>query len=122
VQEFEESHTTNQPFAYAMALAAVFFFTSVVFLLYNYCVERRQKVVVKSAQQSGVLVSSLFPEAVRDRIYKEQEAKKKKGCNDWFENNPEKTLPEKSTAIANLCTDCTVLFADIAGFTKWSLT
>jgi class 3 adenylate cyclase len=121
-QEFEESHTTDQPMAYALALAAVFDFTSVVFLLYDYYVERRQKVVMKSAQQSGALVSSLFPEAVRDRIYEEQEAKNKKGGDDWFENNPEKTSPEKSAAIANLHPDCSVLFADIAGFTKWSST
>jgi class 3 adenylate cyclase len=118
-QESEDSHSTNQPIAYAIALAAVFVFTSVVFLLYDYCVERRQKVVMKSAQQSGALVSSLFPEAVRDRVYEEQE---KQGGDDWFHNNPENTSPGKSGAIANLYPDCTVLFADIAGFTKWSST
>jgi len=74
-QEFEDYHHTNTPWIFAVTLAALFLFTSAVFLFYDYMVERRQKIVLQSAQQSGKLVSSLFPEAVRDQLYEEQRGK-----------------------------------------------
>jgi hypothetical protein len=125
-QEFEDGHTTNNPGLYALALAAVFLFTSDVFILYDYCVERRQKVAMKSAQQSGALVSSLFPEAVREKLYEEQDAKKannaKQGDERWrtSDANPEGKPAVRAAVNANLYPNATVLFADIAGFTKWS--
>jgi class 3 adenylate cyclase len=125
-QEFEDDRTTSKPALYALALALVFFFTSAVFILYDYCVERRQKVIMKSAQQSGALVSSLFPEAVRSKLYEDQDAKKaentKQGDERWktSDANPEGKAALRAAANANLYPDATVLFADIAGFTKWS--
>jgi hypothetical protein len=44
------------------------FFTSLVFLLYDRLVERRQKKVMSTAVQSSAIVSSLFPSQVRDRL------------------------------------------------------
>jgi hypothetical protein len=43
-------------------------FTSLVFLLYDRLVERRQK-VMSTAVQSSAIVSSLFPSQVRDRLF-----------------------------------------------------
>ena len=42
---------------------------SLIFLLYDYMVEQRQKIVLKSAQQSGMLVNTLFPQQVRDQLF-----------------------------------------------------
>jgi hypothetical protein len=44
-------------------------FTSLVFLLYDRLVERRQKKVMSTAVQSSAIVSSLFPSQVRDRLF-----------------------------------------------------
>ena len=126
-REFENEHTTDRPLMYVIMLAAVFVFTSAVFLLYDCMVERRQKKVMKSARQSSALVSSLFPEAVRDRLYQEQKeenntAEKKREWKAPSGASQDELCKSKgaTTAIANLYPECTVLFADIAGFTKWS--
>lgn len=73
-QEFEDSKTTNGPEIQAITLAALFLFTSGVLLLYEYMIQRRQRAMMKSAQQTGKLVHDLFPEAVRERLLEEQDA------------------------------------------------
>jgi hypothetical protein len=47
----------------------IFLFTSLVFALYDRGVERRQRMVMTSAERSSTIVSSLFPSTVRDRLY-----------------------------------------------------
>jgi hypothetical protein len=49
---------------------AVFFFTSLVFVLYDYIVQKRQAKVMASAIRTNNIVSSLFPLSVRDRLYR----------------------------------------------------
>lgn len=116
--EFEQSFYTNQPKLYALALAGVFVVTSLVFLLYDYMVEQRQKAVMKAALQSGKLVSSLFPEDVRKRLYEEEEAKRQK--QRGWKQTPEQQPQQQPHAIATLYPETTIFFADLAGFTKWS--
>ena len=125
-EEFEESRYSNKPWAYAVILAALFLFTSSIFLTYDWMVARRQKLVMKSAVQSGKLVSSLFPEEVRDRLYEEQERNAAaKKCNGWQlkqqqHQNPSETAMEPKKAIARLYPETTLFFGDLCGFTKWS--
>ena len=150
-QLFEDSHTTDKPFLYAFSLLCVFCFTSAFLVLYDYFVERRQKLVLKSAQQSGAIVRSLFPDDVRDRLYQEQDAERRRRAqkdkknaaftnfhfdpsrggegmrhvtnsdnSDSNEGQGYSNASPLSDAIAQLYPDCTVFFADIAGFTKWS--
>ena len=84
-------------------------------------VERRQKIVMKSAEQSGKLVSSLYPKEVREKLYEEQERALK-------DSNVKKTFNSKAieagskAAIAQLYPNATIIFADLVGFTKWSAT
>jgi hypothetical protein len=52
-----------------VAAVLIFVFTSLVFLLYDRLVERRQKKVMSTAMQSSAIVSSLFPSQVRDRLF-----------------------------------------------------
>ncbi|CAB9520571.1 natriuretic peptide receptor 2 [Seminavis robusta] len=132
-QEFEDSYYTNEPLLYTLTLAAVFLFTCMVFLAFDFFVERRQKAVLKSALQSGKLVSTLFPEEVRNQLYKEEEAKakakqKEKGWLAATTPDPGAVLGGASEgitakqAIANLYPETTIFFCDLAGFTKWSST
>ena len=98
----EEAHTSNTPLVFALLTACVFVVTVLAFIIYNCVVERRQKIVYKSAmvrcfvstasspfyflfakpifrssspaQVSNALVSSLFPEQVKKQLMETQEA------------------------------------------------
>lgn len=117
-EAFRARYETSDPWQFSVALAGVFLFTAAVFILYDCMVERRQKAVMKSAQQSGKLVHSLFPEAVRDQLYKEQEAKNKTAT---WQASDHGGIANKQ-AIAKEYPETTIFFADLVGFTKWSST
>lgn len=118
-KEPEESYMTSTPVNYVLVLAAVFLCTSAVFVLYDYCVAKRQEKVLRSAMQSGKLVSNLFPEDVRQRLYEEQEKNNKTNEDKANFHRMDSSLGGDE-AIAQSHPNCTILFADIAGFTKWS--
>lgn len=141
-QELKDEFVNSWPVILALCAAAIFLFTSLVFLGYDRMVEHRQKLVATEAQRSGAIVDSLFPEAYRARLMQANEKEEEK------ENSPKKkkaplsveaklaqlaqvmkgevdaqSLPsgdEDDEPIADLYDNCTVFFADIAGFTKWS--
>jgi class 3 adenylate cyclase len=98
-------------------------FAVLMFLVYDRLVERRQAIVLKSANQSSAIVSSLFPKSVTDRLL------------DIGSDSNSRTMTAKTRLksflsdsqdnqglqpIADLFPETTVLFADIAGFTAWS--
>jgi hypothetical protein len=120
-------YTSNDPIIFPVAALLIFAFTSVVFLLYDFCVERRQEAVMNTAVQSTAIVSSLFPVAVRDRLYPTAESRSSnellpdtgKGKIYQFLRDSSTQLDTKldSNPIAELYPDTTVCFSDIAGFT-----
>lgn len=65
----EEEFHTNQPAILTTAIVFIFAFTGLVFILYDYLVERRQERVHSAAVKSNAIVSSLFPAEVRDRLF-----------------------------------------------------
>ena len=127
------AYTSDLPIIFTVVTVLIFAFTSLVFCFYDYKVERRQQTVMQTAVRSTAIVSSLFPSAVRDRLYPAEEETSR---DNWagrssqsFRNG--KTGPGKDantegytalsgSPIAELYPDTTVLFADIAGFTSWS--
>jgi hypothetical protein len=60
---------SNRPLWYTAVVALLFFAICVLFYVYDVLVERRQKTVMEHAVQSNAIVSSLFPEQVRDRLF-----------------------------------------------------
>jgi class 3 adenylate cyclase len=99
-----------------------------VFFVYDNLVERRQSLILSKAEQSTAIVSSLFPTNVRDRLMQTTNETDTSG-NQILIRSPRLTslLGESaqgnkanSQPIADLFPNCTVLFADIAGFTAWS--
>lgn len=125
---FYEENTTNRPIVYTIAIVLVFVFTASVFILYDLRVENRQRKILHTATKSSAIVNSLFPETVRDRIMaevvKEQPVTKAemfKGKDARCESM-DTSASSFSRPIADLFTDVTVMFADIAGFTAWSST
>lgn len=97
-------YTTSNPAIFTAVAVIIFVFTSLVFMLYDFMVERRQKLVMTTAVRTSAIVSSLYPEAVRDKLTGEEE--------------PDTSLHGRP--IADLYPETTVLFCDIVGFTAWS--
>ncbi|CAJ1965718.1 unnamed protein product [Cylindrotheca closterium] len=87
-------------------------------------VARRQKKVMKRVDTQHKLVSDMFPEKFRDRLYKLGDGSDAAsdtmsvGGSEWATS----ITPgfKSSRPIADLFLDTTVIFIDIAGFTAWS--
>jgi len=68
-----EKYLTANPVMYTTIVVAVFFLTTMVFVLYDFFVQQRNDLVVAKAKKSNAIVSALFPKNVRDRIMQEAE-------------------------------------------------
>eukprot|EP00339_Tiarina_fusa_P025260 CAMPEP_0117016014 /NCGR_PEP_ID=MMETSP0472-20121206/12683_1 /TAXON_ID=693140 ORGANISM="Tiarina fusus, Strain LIS" /NCGR_SAMPLE_ID=MMETSP0472 /ASSEMBLY_ACC=CAM_ASM_000603 /LENGTH=1517 /DNA_ID=CAMNT_0004719937 /DNA_START=135 /DNA_END=4688 /DNA_ORIENTATION=+ len=130
-QDLEDDFVTNNAVIYTVCVIVIFAFTGLIFLAYDYTVETRQKRVMKRAVQSRAIVSSLFPAAVRDRLFRNDDSTASKGKNNKQANksriksflndaNQEQRPAPELRPIADLFPHTTVMFADIAGFTRWS--
>jgi hypothetical protein len=64
-QTMEGTYMTSDPLVYAVIVAFIFVFTSLCFLAYDRLVEK----VMDTAVKSTAVVSSLFPEAVHERLF-----------------------------------------------------
>mmetsp|Transcript_22665 Transcript_22665/g.50613 ORF Transcript_22665/g.50613 Transcript_22665/m.50613 type:complete len:1177 (+) Transcript_22665:27-3557(+) len=131
-EKMKNQHVTNQPLIFTLVVVSISIFTALVFVGYDKLVSRRQQMVMKTAVQSTTIVSSLFPSNVRDRLL-EGDVNTPKVADKLpgnmfqpnktrlrtFLNNGEPST-DSNKPIADLFTDTTVLFADIAGFTAWS--
>jgi hypothetical protein len=122
-QDLEDAFVNKQPSIVTAIAASIFMFTSLVFVVYDLLVAKRQKIVLTKALQSGAIVNALFPENVQSRLFAVEQTSTQPPMK-----HPEKYLPtfdeadrepESKQAIADLFPHCTVLFADIAGFTGW---
>eukprot|EP00980_Cylindrotheca_fusiformis_P027900 scaffold22566_cov138-Cylindrotheca_fusiformis.AAC.1 len=68
-KETEATFHTIKPVAYTGVVVAIFAFTSLVFLLYDYFVGRRQRKFMDRIVKQDQIVSNVFPAAIRDRLY-----------------------------------------------------
>lgn len=128
--DLEDKYVTNIPTIAAIVILFIFLLTSLVFVGYDRLLERRQRLVQKEAESSGAIISSLFPAAYRDRLMAAQTTTEH--SNSTVLNTTNNKLPQQQflnderpssgQPIADLYPECTVFFADIAGFTRWSST
>lgn len=111
-----------------------------MFFLYIRLVEARQRHILHKAVQSTAVVSSLFPKQVRDRLLAddsdEMDTRKTKYNGKSTSNSSRlksflhgtdsdttcTSITMLDKPIADLFAHCTVMFADICGFTAWSST
>lgn len=135
-ETFHEIFTTSTPVSMTVAVALVFVFTALMFLVYDRLVERRQELVMRKAAQTNAIVSSLFPANVRDRLLNTSEHSQRNSVggsrrrSSVGSSTKGMTLDDfgmgdsdlNAAPIADLFPHCTVCFADIAGFTAWSST
>ena len=121
-QELQDLYVTKKPVNYTILVCFIFFFTSCIFVAYACMVEKRQKMVMKSAVTSDAIVSSLFPTAVKERLYNSQDEKKTKheAKNPFAASERMMEVPStygdemenpNGPPIAELYPDTTILFA-----------
>ena len=129
----EAKFVTNSPIIFTVVAVLIFAFTSAVFIIYDWSVERRQAVVMETAVRSDALVTSLFPKTVKDRLYMNTAAEQKRSADAFTANFSKPSTQQgdftgktdelqEDLPIADLFQDTTVLFADLVGFTAWSST
>ena len=66
--EFVDKYETSEPLENAIAIGVVFAICAIAFTVYDCLVERRKNTLLTAATKTGLLVNSLFPENVRDRL------------------------------------------------------
>lgn len=122
--EFQHIYITNTPLHQGLMTASVFVLCMTLFLVYDCFVRRRQLIVLDRAVKATVVISSLFPDIVSEQIINDDsndvQAMSK---NQAFRaGKSEESKNETANPIAHNYPNCTVLFADLVGFTEWSST
>jgi class 3 adenylate cyclase len=132
--DLEDQYISPFPLIYAGTILAVFLLTSMVFVLYDATVRRRQEKVMAQAIKTNNIVTSLFPTSVRDRLYQSAKRQAEHDTKSGLSNprcKSSKTQMETfltgsneasvfgSEPIADLFACATVIFIDIANFTAW---
>eukprot|EP00934_Nitzschia_sp_Nitz4_P009323 Nitzschia sp. Nitz4//scaffold136_size62208//4385//8376//NITZ4_006361-RA/size62208-augustus-gene-0.5-mRNA-1//-1//CDS//3329535597//9313//frame0 len=125
--DFSSSLEERIPVIFAIAVAGFFGMVAAVFFTYDVFVQRRNEALVNNAARSNAIVSSLFPSNIRDRLLninqQPADIRKKSGAlglKGFMSGEMEAQDDANSKPLADLFLECTVMFADIAGFTAWS--
>ena len=108
------AYTTNKPIIFAVSAVAFILLPFFVFLVYDRIIQKQQNEIIVTANQSHAIVSSLFPSSVRDQLFPSQAAVPGSG------GISKSTSLILGPPIAELYPETTVLFCDVANFTKWS--
>jgi len=131
-----QQHGSNIPELFTAVIAGAFFLMAFTFFAYDKFVRIRNDKVLEQAAKTNAIVSSLFPSNVRDRLFGGGDdgskgsgrksirssfagrSRLKNYLSDTGKGDGEDDKEDKP--IADLFPNCTVLFADIVGFTAWS--
>eukprot|EP00980_Cylindrotheca_fusiformis_P023702 scaffold10816_cov85-Cylindrotheca_fusiformis.AAC.1 len=108
---------------YTSAVVVIFVFTSLVFLLYDYFVGRRQRIVMDRIMRQDKIVANVFPAAIRDRLYAQAKpsGKREKETDPYSLDDLVADSNDLAPApLADLFPSVSVVYADIVGFTAWS--
>jgi hypothetical protein len=104
-QFFKENFVNHEPILLALAVAAIFVFTSSIFFIYDRMVEKRQNYTREAAVLANKVVNSQFPAIVRDRLF--ENIKRTKGnrnqaklsMNDNIQGKEHKTSSETRSSL-----------------------
>ena len=120
--KFHDNYKTNTPTIYAAVVAFTFVLVAAVFFIYDLLVQYRNEKIVVTAARSNAIVSSMFPDAIRDRLLQRNDAPSKRGhLKSYLLNGEDGGCDNLSSKpLADLFLETTVMFADISGFTAWS--
>ncbi len=70
-QELQDEFVTAAPWFFFGLVLAIFVLTTIIIFLYDFKVEKNYQETYRKAKQAGAIVSSIFPAAVRRRLYEE---------------------------------------------------
>lgn len=120
--------SSKDPRIFAGVLGALLGLLTLAFMAYDRLVRRRNHKILSQAAKSNAIVSSLFPQQVRDRLYagggpSAKWAPAKSGLRSFLDEgeiDDAEDLMFETKPIADLFPETTVMFADIVGFTAWS--
>lgn len=135
--EFVGRYTTYLPWLFTAVVGCTFLIMACVFFVYDYMGTRRNEKVVDTAARSNAIVSSLFPSKVRAKLMEEAKIKAEPHNTGQdrlksFMNDQEMASSRHSEdlsgqlmipgkPLAEMFDATTIMFADIAGFTRWSV-
>jgi class 3 adenylate cyclase len=109
-----------------------FLLVAIVFFIYDIFVQKRNEKLISSAAKSNAIVSSLFPDNIRERLMGQNDTTTQKrtpshlksflldGGGDTKCGNSGDGGNKTSKPLADLFLETTIMFADICGFTAWS--
>jgi hypothetical protein len=117
---FRATYDTNKPAVYTSVIAVAFIVTAALLLIYDRMISRRQEKTMNSAIRTSNLVSSMFPENVRDRLM--EDALQDGGKTSILDAKGNPIAGVKTRPIADFFPEATIMFADISGFTAWAST
>ena len=66
--EMKNDYVSSDPVIFTVVAVSIFIFTSLVFLMYDYLTQARQRRILSTALKNSAVVSSLFPQSFRDRV------------------------------------------------------
>ncbi|CAJ1967128.1 unnamed protein product [Cylindrotheca closterium] len=121
-QAMEDSFYTSRPIIFMAIVIVIFVFTTIVFLLYDFFVGRQQRKFLDRIVQQDKIVTNVFPTAIRDRLYANNDEANKSQTDlfDPLDYEDGQSNVVGGAPLADLFPNTTVVFADIAGFTAWS--
>ena len=101
--EFESAFKSSDPVTFTLIICGIFLFAGVVFLLYDYLVERRQSLVLDKAVRSSAIVQSLFPAVVRDRLFnnRRDHDTRRRGSLDFSNSDHNRNAYNNNSQLAN---------------------
>jgi hypothetical protein len=114
---FRATYETNKPAIYTSVIALAFAVTAVLLIIYDRMITRRQEKTMHSAIRTSNMVSSMFPETVRDRLM--ADALQDEGNTSVLSSVG---ASFSTRPIADFFPEATIMFADISGFTAWAST
>lgn len=118
---FQNHHMTKSPVEMTIFVVLIFSCSLLIFLYFGSYTARRLEVMGRRVAHTNKLVNKLFPKEIRERMFRADG-----GVNEEVQDPIArikallKKEKENETPICDLWPDCTVIFADISGFTAWS--
>jgi hypothetical protein len=120
---FRATYDSNKPAIYTCVIVLAFVVTAVLLIIYDKMLSRRQEKTMNSAMRTSNLVSSMFPENVRDRLMEDAQQDEGKMSAVGAKGTPSSLGGNiKTRPIADFFPESTIMFADISGFTAWAST
>lgn len=132
-EKFEREAGGSFAILYTFLSAAVFTTIAIAFFVYDAFVQRRNSKIIDAAAKSNAIVLSLFPsnfrdrllgKAINERLNEPLHRRSRRSLGSFVdESRADESATnngDSQTPIAELYPSCTILFADIAGFTAWS--